>query len=50
MYLYVKTKVVKLIFRVLDVPKGLGAKPHQRGRFQALKHEVLRFWNGPYVR
>ena len=50
MYLYVKTKVIGLIFRVLDVPKGLGVGPHQRGRLRALKHEVLRFWNGAYVR
>jgi len=45
-----KLGVFKLIFRVLDIPKGLGAGPHQRGRLWALKHELLRFWNGPYVR
>ena len=39
----------KLIFRVLDVPKGLGAGPHQRGRLWSLKIENLRFWNGPYI-
>ena len=50
MYLYVKNRVFKLIFRVLDVLKGLRAEPHQRGRLRALKNEVLRFWNGPYVR
>ena len=41
-FLYVKTRVLRLIFRVLDVPKGLRARPHQKGRLWALKHEVLR--------
>jgi len=50
MCLYVKTRVLRLIFRVLDVPKGLGARPHQRERLRALKHEVLRFWNKPCIR
>ena len=50
MYLYFKNRVFKLIFRVLDVLKGLRVEPHQRGRLRALKNEVLRFWNGPYVR
>ena len=56
MYLYVKTRVFMLnfrvfmlIFRVLDVLNGLRAGPHQRGGLQALKTEVLRFWNGPCV-
>ena len=49
MYLYVKTRVLRLIFRVLDVPKGLRARPHQRGRLRALKNEVLGFWNSAYV-
>ena len=43
MYLYVKTRVFRLTFKVMDVPKGLGAGPYQRGRLWALKHEVLRF-------
>ena len=38
MYLYVQTRVSRLIFRVLDVLKGLGAGPHQRRRLWALKH------------
>jgi len=41
MYLYVQTRVSRLIFRVLDILKGLGAGPHQRGRLWALKTEVL---------
>ena len=56
MYLYVKTRVFMLnfrvfmlIFRVLDVLKGLGARPHQRGRLRVLEHELLRFWNGPCI-
>ena len=49
MYLYVKTRVFRRNFTVLDVLKGLGAGPHQRGRLRALKHELLRFWNGPCV-
>ena len=41
MYLYVQTRVSRLIFRVLDILKGLRAGPHQRGRLWALKIEVL---------
>ena len=28
----------------MDVPKGLGAGAHQRGRLWALKNEVIGFW------
>ena len=41
MYLYVQTRVSRLIFRVLVVLKGLGAGPHQKGRLWALKTKVL---------
>ena len=41
--------VFRLIFWVLDVPKGLGAGPYQKGRLWVLKMEVLRFWNEPCI-
>ena len=44
MYLYVSTRVFRLIWRVLDVLKGLGAGAHQRGRLGAQKNDVLGFW------
>ena len=33
---------------VLDVPKGLGARPHQRGRRWALNHEFLGLWKATF--
>ena len=39
-----------LTFRVLEVPKGLGAGPHHRGRVWALKHEVLGLWKVACIR
>ena len=35
---------------VLDVPKGLGARAHQREKLWALKNEVLDFWNLACIR
>ena len=50
MYLQVSTRVFRLIFRVLNVPKGLGAGLHQRGRLWTLKHEVLGLWKVVCIR
>ena len=49
MYLYVKTGVFKLIFRVLDIPKGLETGSHQRGRLWALNNEVFGLKNSACV-